>query len=122
MGVNSLQGFSPETEALVRSPESFKKITELAESCHLDPGLLDRLNRPGDQARERAFSDFGGESPEGMEAVFVANNEEVVHFVIPSDPNAAMSDEQLANVTGGSGCESSIFPSTSVSTLSSGLA
>ena len=120
MGVNSLQGFSPETKALVSSPESFRKITELAESCHLDPGLLDRLNRPGDKAREKAFSDFGGKSPEGMEVVFVANNEDVEYFVIPSDPNLALSDEHLANVTGGgSGCESSIFPSTSLSTLSS---
>ncbi len=124
MEVQSMQGLSPEVQALVRSPESIRKVTELAESCRLDPDMLDRLNQQGGQLREKVFQDFGVDSPEGLEAVFVANSEGVEHFIIPLDPNSALNDEHLAKVTGGStastagtiGSASSFLTFTSLST------
>ncbi len=101
------------------SSKDVTKIVAWAESCHLDSGRLDQLNQRGSQTRDEAFKDFGFDDPEGIEIMFVANQETVDHFVIPSDPNATMSDESLEGVAGGA-CGStvaSILGATGASTL-----
>ncbi len=49
-----------------------------------------------------ALSELGLELPPGTEARIVANTPETVHVVLPPDPNARLSDEALAAVSGGS--------------------
>ncbi len=117
METTRFEGFSPEAQAFANSPGNIEKAIKLAERCRLDPDILDRLNRRGDEERENAFTDFGVDDPREPEIVFVMNTAQVEHFVIPADPNAALSDEQLEAVAGG-GCASSAG---SVGTLSSML-
>ncbi len=127
MQVNDLGDFSPEVQTLVSSPESIRKILELAENCRSDESLLGKLNQQGDQTREKAFADFGIDDRKELETVFVANADEVEHFVIPPDPNAALNDENLVSITGGStastagtlGTAGSVLTFTSLSSVSS---
>ncbi len=119
MEVQPVQGFSPEVRALANSPENVRKVAELAEACHIDSDKLDRLNQQGSQTRAGAFRDFGVDSPKGIEVVFVANSEKVEHFIIPSDPNAELKDDELASVGGGSGTVSTLLSFTSISTIGS---
>ncbi len=49
-----------------------------------------------------ALSELGLEPPSGLEVRIVADTADTVHMVLPSDPNAKLSDEALAAVSGGS--------------------
>ena len=83
----------------------------LARECRDDPGLRRRLD-----ADPRAFfSERHVDFPAGLDFRVAANTPEVFHLVMPPDPNAAISDEDLTQVSGGTG-NSTL--STVISTLS----
>ena len=91
-------------------------LSGLARECRDDPGLRRQLD-----ADPRAF--FGERDvdlPAEIDFRVAANTPEVFHLVMPQDPNAAMSDEDLARISGGTAALSSMssVPST-LSTFSS---
>lgn len=48
-----------------------------------------------------ALAEVGAEAPAGLDLRVALNTGDVVHFVMPPDPNAALSDDTLAPVSGG---------------------
>ena len=48
-----------------------------------------------------ALAELGVWAPPGAEAHFVADTDEVRHFVLPPDPNTPLADETLHAVAGG---------------------
>ena len=85
-------------------------LSGLARECRDDPGLRRQLD-----ADPRAF--FGERDvdlPAEIDFRVAANTPEVFHLVMPQDPNAAMSDEDLARISGGTAALSSMssVPST----------
>ena len=85
-------------------------LSRLARECRDDPGLRRRLD-----ADPRAF--FGERDvdlPAEIDFRVAADTPEVFHLVMPQDPNAAMSDEDLARISGGTAALSSMssVPST----------
>ena len=100
-------------------------LSELSSACRHDPELRAELD-----ADPRAFfAAHGAELPAETDYRVVENTPEVFHLVMPHDPNAAVSEQALAGVVGGTsqghnyGCASSAgtIPSTisSASTASS---
>ena len=92
------------------SSAEFQKISDtlgaVAGDCRDSPELRAELD-----ADPRAFlAGRGMEFPAGAELRVAANTPEVFHLVMPSDPNATVSDEALSGVAGGSsgrpGCAS----------------
>ena len=85
-------------------------LSGLARECRDDPGLRRRLD-----ADPRAF--FGERDvdlPAEIDFRVAANTPEVFHLVMPQDPNAALSDQDLARISGGTAALSSMssVPST----------
>ena len=104
----------------------FSRYDALAERCRDDPELRERL-AAGDTAE--ALDELGVDVPRGTEVRFVANTPGTFHLVMPENPNAALSDENLQDVAGGSSLSSALcfgsagsFPScvSSVATASTG--
>lgn len=75
-------------------------------------GLRQRLEAGGAGA-EAAKRELG--LPPEVDVRFVANTDEIVHFVMPPNPNAALEDAALTGVVGGS----SVSSAGSVSTVAS---
>ena len=74
-------------------------IRKTAEDCATDPDLQAELD-----ADPRAFfAARGYDIPAGPDVRVVANTPEVLHVVMPRNPNAAIADEELARVAGGTG-------------------
>ena len=90
-------------------------LSGLARECQDDPGLLRRLD-----ADPRAFfSQRDVDLPAGIDFRIAANTPEVFHLVMPQNPNAAIADQDLTRISGGTPVSSlSSIPST-VSTHSS---
>ena len=74
------------------------RAEDLSRRYHDDPELRARIDS-GDVAGEIAW--LGVELPAGVEPRIVANSDEVYHFALPSDPNATLGDETLAQMSGG---------------------
>lgn len=74
------------------------RAEDLSRRYRDDPELRARIDS-GDVADEIAW--LGVELPSGVEPRIVANSDEVYHIALPSDPNAMLGDETLAQVTGG---------------------
>lgn len=105
------------------SAEEFRQIADtlgaVAEDCRSRPELQAELD-----ADPRAFfARRGVEVPAGADLRVAANTREVFHLVMPSDPNAAVSDRMLSSVAGGSSSHTSAQPgcASTVSTLPSCL-
>ena len=77
-----------------------------------DEGLRQRIEAGGAGA-EAAKRELG--LPPDADVRFVANTDEIVHFVMPPNPNAALEDAALTGVVGGS----SVGTAGSVLTVSS---
>ena len=76
------------------------KMNELTEAYHADADLRARAAAdPRAVLVERGLDEL---APSGAEVRIVANTGDTVHFMLPPDPNAEVSDETLANVAGGS--------------------
>ncbi len=67
-----------------------------------------RRSLEGDSGRN-VLATFGLETPlpEDMEANVLVNTDELMHFIMPSDPNISLTDEQLSSVAGGWGSTAS---------------
>ncbi len=66
------------------------------------------FRRAIDDGREDAFAAFGMEPPlADLEARVIANTDELHHFILPPDPNANLTDEQLSSIAGGTSTASS---------------
>ena len=72
-------------------------LSALARECRDDPGLRRRLD-----ADPRAFfGERGVDLPAGIDFGIAVNTPEVFHLVMPQDPNAAISDQDLTQISGG---------------------
>ena len=78
--------------------ESLEKFASFGERFHSDADLRSRL-AAGDTAA--AARELGLETPPNAELRFVSDTDDVLHVVMPPDPNAALADEQLQAVVGG---------------------
>lgn len=83
-----------------RTLDSYRSLEALAERYRGDEALRERIEADGARG---VLQEFGVAIPAGVEARVAENTEDVTHIVFPSDPNAALSDESLTSVTGGSG-------------------
>lgn len=54
-----------------------------------------------DREGREALEDMGISLSLGMEVSVVANTKQVFHVVMPADPNAALSDDELLSTSGG---------------------
>ena len=75
-----------------------EKFAAFGERYRAEAALRARLDS-GDTAA--ALAELGVPAPPGAETRFVADSEEVRHFVLPPDPNAPLADETLRTVAGG---------------------
>lgn len=75
-----------------------EKFAAFGERYRAEAALRSRLDS-GDTAD--ALAELGVPAPPGAEARFVADTDEVRHFVLPPDPNAPLADETLRAVAGG---------------------
>lgn len=74
-------------------------MKKVATDCRNDPEVRAELD-----ADPRAFlTGRGLELPDGPELEVAANTPEVLHVVMPVDPNAILADESLDRVAGGGG-------------------
>ena len=90
-------------------------LSALARECRDDPSLRRRLD-----ADPHAFlSERDVDLPAEIDFRVAADTPEVLHLVMPQDPNAAISDQELSRISGGTAAMSSLssVPST-VSTFS----
>ena len=78
--------------------ESLEKFANFGERFHNDAELRARVEA-GDTAA--AARELGLEPPPNAELRFVSDTRDVLHVVMPPDPNAALADEQLQGVVGG---------------------
>lgn len=74
------------------------KMASLA-AKYLDDGEIQK-RIAGGEARD-ALVDMGISLPLGMEVSVVANTNAVFHIVMPPDPNADLSDDELLTTSGG---------------------
>lgn len=75
-----------------------EKFAAFGERYRAEAALRARLDS-GDTAA--ALAELGVPAPPGAETRFVADSDEVRHFVLPPDPNAPLADETLRTVAGG---------------------
>ncbi len=78
---------------------NYEALERFSADWRADPDLRARL-AGGDYAP--AVEAFGLNVPEGAELRFVPNTETAFHLPIPVDPNQAISDTTLNDITGGS--------------------
>lgn len=81
----------------------FARYDALTERYRNDAALRKRL--AADDAAE-ALVEFGVELPRETRVKCVENTQDDVYFVMPANPNALLSDEDLRHVTGGSSLSS----------------
>lgn len=86
-------------------------LEAFAERYRNDPGAR---SRPADLARE-----FGMALPPDAEARVAEDSDGVAHIVFPPDPNAALADESLAAVSGGTNTVAASSLACIISTVSS---
>ena len=86
-------------------------LEAFAERYRTDPGAR---SRPADLARE-----FGMALPAEVEARVAEDSDGVTHVVFPPDPNAALDDEALAAVSGGTNTVAASSLACIISTVSS---
>ena len=79
--------------------DTLATLLEMARDCRDDPDFRARLE--ADPRAELAARDVHV-VPESAEVRLVSNTPEVFHLVMGADPNAAVSDQLLDNVAGGS--------------------
>lgn len=75
-------------------------MDRFAERYRADPELRERCAAGG---AAPALSEFGMKTPGGADARIVESTDEITYVVFPGDPNAALSDDMLSSVSGGSG-------------------
>lgn len=83
-----------------RTLESYRSLEALAERYRGDETLRARVEAGGARS---VLQEFGVAIPADVEARVTENTEDVTHIVFPPDPNAALADESLTAVSGGSG-------------------
>ena len=87
-----------ETATRIGRKLSHKK-NEFTEAYHADADLRARAEAdPRAVLVERGLDEL---APSGAEVRIVANTGDTIHFILPPDPNAQMSDESLLNISGG---------------------
>ena len=86
-----------------------KALGVLIRECRDDPDLRRQL----DADPRTFFSERSVDFPEGIEFRIETDTPEVFHLVMPPDPNAVLSDQDLAQIAGGTGNSTlSSIPST----------
>ena len=76
--------------------ENYAGLYRFAERYRADEALRERL-ASGD------YGDLHMPVPDGAEIRIVSETPDTYYFMMPGDPNAAMSDQALVSVTGGTG-------------------
>ena len=76
-----------------------QRVRSFLDAYHRDPDLRSRC----ESDPHAVLAENGVEVPLGYEVRFVANTADVFHFTLPPDPNAPLTEEELAGVVGGKG-------------------
>ena len=76
--------------------ENYAGLHRFAERYRADGALRERI-AGGD------YADLHMQVPEGTEIRIVSETSDTYYMMMPGDPNAAMSDQALVSVTGGTG-------------------
>jgi hypothetical protein len=76
-----------------------RAFLQLVRRYHSEPAFRRELDRHPDER----LRDIGFVLPPGVQVAVVADTDEVLHIVMPSDPNIELSDETLDTVAAG-GC------------------
>ena len=96
------------------SEQFFADLTRISEDYRDKPEVRAELD-----ADPRAFfASRGVDLQAGADFRVVANTADVVHMVLPPNPNASLDDRSLESVAGGTGAQASTF-STVIGTVSS---
>ena len=82
--------------------ESYESLKQFSARYRGDEALRTRIEN-GD------YGDLQGTVPEGAEVRVVCQTPEVFYMLMPEDPGAAMSDQDLGSVVGGHGWFGSIL-------------
>ncbi len=90
-------------ELAQQDESSLRLVASVSDRYRKDPDFRRQLDE-GDVTD--VFGEFGAKPTDGIEYRFVADSDELVHFIMPPDPNLDLADEQLSQVSGGS-CASS---------------
>lgn len=90
-------------------------LADTANECRGNPELRTELD-----ADPRAFfADRGVNVPAGMEVRVADNTADTIHLIMPPNPNDAISDETLTNVSGGTATVEASSAATLISCVSS---
>ena len=108
----------------IADEKRFDMIAAIVERYHGDADFRTRIGR-GDHAD--LFKEFGHPRLDGVDYRFLADTDELVHFVMPPDPNTDLADDQLSQISGGGcastagtiGSASTVLTFTSISTVGS---
>ena len=98
------------TEPTYENPGAIQgALSALARECRDDPDLRRRL----DADPRAVFGQRDVDLPAGIDFRVAANTPEVFHLVMPQNPNAVISDQDLTRISGGTPVSSlSSIPST----------
>ncbi len=100
LGLLSSMSMSPTPESVDVATGRYEQFLAVADRYRNDEEFRSAI----DDGREDAFAAFGMETPglQDMDVRVVANTDEIRHFIMPPDPNASLTDEQLSSIAGGS--------------------
>ncbi len=86
-------------QEMTLNDERRELIVAISDRYRNDAAFRDRIDR-GDNSD--VFDEFGMTRLEGIDCQFLMDSDELVHFVMPPDPNSDLADEQLSQISGGS--------------------
>ncbi len=79
--------------------KSYERFLEAADRYRSDEDFRVEIDKA---SGSEVYAAFGFDVPvTGMQVDVVANTDEVVHFILPPDPNTGLADESLSAVSGG---------------------
>ena len=87
---------------------NFSIVATDQESVDSISAILDQCAKDEDSRKDfemnprTVLAKAGFEIPHGIDIEMVSNSEDTYHLVLPSDPNAELSDDMLKEISGGS--------------------
>ncbi len=94
---------SPSSESVDMHTEKFKHFLQVADRYRNDEAFRSSLE-DGNSGSVLAAFGLDGPVQGDLEVSVLADTDDMAHFIMPSDPNASLTDEQLSSVAGGANC------------------